>query len=123
MANVLTFSTTLGNTLADAVDTAVGSAGTLEFQTSGNAEIATLTLTDPAFGDAVDKVITLDTDPVLQDTNATAGTMAKFVIKNAGTTTVVTGTVGVSGEAINFAGGVAVETGDTVELTSFTITF
>jgi hypothetical protein len=123
MANVLTFSTTLGNTLADAVDTAVGAAGTLEFATSADAEVATLTLANPAFGDAVNKVITLDTDPVLQDTNANAGTMAKFFIKNAGTTTVVTGTVGVSGEAINFSGGVVVEAGDTVELTSFTITF
>jgi len=123
MSNVLTFSETLGNTLADAVDTAVGAAGTLEFQTSGNAEVATLTLANPAFGNAASKAIELDCDPVLQDTDASAGTMAKFVIKNAGTTTVVTGTVGVSGEAINFAGGVVVEEGDTVELTSFTITF
>ena len=123
MSNVLTFSTTLGNTLADAVDTAVGAAGTLEFATSGNAEVATLTLANPAFGPADAKAIELDTDPVLQDTNANAGTMAKFFIKNAGTTTVVEGTVGTSGEAINFAGGVVVEEGDTVELTSFTITF
>ena len=122
MSNVLTFATTLGNTLADAVDTAVGAAGTLEFATSADAEVATLTLAATAFGDAANKVITLAGVP-LSDTNANAGTMAKFFIKNAGTTTVVTGTVGVSGEAINFSGGVAVESGDTVELTSFTITF
>jgi hypothetical protein len=122
MSNVLTFSTTLASTLADAVDTAVGAAGTLEFQTSGNAEVATLTLSNPAFDSAVDGLITLEGVP-LSDTDASAGTMAKFVLKNAGTTIVVTGTVGVSGEAINFSGGVAVESGDTVELTALTIQF
>ena len=122
MSNVLTFAATLASTLADAVDTAVGAAGTLEFQTSGNAEVATLTLQNPAFDAATAGLITLEGVP-LSDTDASAGTMAKFVLKNAGTTVVVTGTVGVSGEAINFSGGVAVEAGDTVELTSFTITF
>ena len=48
--------------------------------------------------------------------------MAKFVIKSGGTTTQITGTVGVSASDINFAGGVTVGVGDTVTLTSFTIT-
>lgn len=117
----LTLATTMRDAIADAVDTLVGTSATLEFQTSGDAEVATLTLGNPAFGASSSGVITLSGTP-LSDTDATGGTMAKFVIKSAGTTTQITGTVGTSAEDINFAGGVAVTAGDTVQLTSFTIT-
>ena len=123
MSNVLTFGSTLKDTLADAVDTAVGSTATIEFQTSGGTPVATASLNNPAFGAASSGVITLDVDPAIQDTDAAGGTMAKFQIKSGGTTMQVEGTVGTSGEAINFAGGLVVDAGDTVELTSFTITF
>jgi hypothetical protein len=124
MANVLTFGSTLQNTLASAVETAVGSTATLEFQLSGGTEVATLTLASDPFTGPSSGVITLAGTP-LQDTSATgnASPMARFQIKSAGTTMQVQGTVGVSGEAINFAGGVTVDPGDTVELTSFTISF
>jgi hypothetical protein len=58
------------------------------------------------------------------DTNATGGTMAKFVIRDNGSPSVLilTGSVGTSGQDINFAGGLLVGASDTVELTSFTIT-
>jgi hypothetical protein len=120
MANVLTFGSTLQNTLASAVETAA----TLEFQLSGGTEVATLTLASDPFTGPSSGVITLAGVP-LQDTSATgnASPMARFQIKSAGTTMQVQGTVGVSGEAINFAGGVTVDPGDTVELTSFTISF
>ena len=117
----LTLATTMRNAIADAVDTQIGTSATLEFQTSGDVEVATLTLANPAFGAASNGVITLSGTP-LSDTNATGGTMAKFVIKSGGTTVQITGTVGTSGADINFAGGVAVGAGDTVTLTSFTIT-
>lgn len=117
----LTLATTMRNAIADAVDTLVGTTATLEFQTSGDVEVATLTLGNPAFGAASSGVITLSGTP-LSDTNATGGTMAKFVIKSGGTTVQITGTVSTSGADINFAGGLTVGASDTVTLTSFTIT-
>lgn len=117
----LTLATTMKNAIADQVDTTVGTTATLEFQTSGDVEVATLTLGNPAFGAASSGTITLSGTPI-SDTNATGGTMAKFVIKSGGTTVQITGTVGTSGSDINFAGGLTVGAGDTVTLTSLTIT-
>jgi hypothetical protein len=117
----LTLATTMRDAIANAVDATIGTSATLEFQTSADAEVATLTLGSPAFGDSSTGVITLSGTP-LSDTSATAGTMAKFVIKSGGTTAQITGTVSTSGADINFSGGVVVTGGDTVQLTSFTIT-
>ena len=117
----LTLATTMRDAIADAVDTRIGAAATLEVQDSGNTEIATLTLGNPAFGASSTGVITLSGVP-LSDTNATGGTMAKFQIKSGGTTVEISGTVSTSGADINFAGGLVVGAGDTVTLTSFTIT-
>jgi hypothetical protein len=117
----LTLATTMRDAIADAVDTRIGTTATLEFATSGDVEVATLTLGNPAFGASSTGVITLSGTP-LSDTDATGGTMAKFFIKSAGTTTEITGTVGTTASDINFAGGVTVGVGDTVTLTSFTIT-
>jgi hypothetical protein len=107
--------------IANAVDTRIGATATIELQTSGDVEVATISLDNPAFGDSSTGVITLAGVP-LSDTNATGGTMAKFVIKSGGTTTEITGSVGTSGEDINFAGGLTVGAADTVTLTALTIT-
>lgn len=117
----LTLATTMRNAIADAVDATIGTSATLEFQTSGDVEVATLTLGNPAFGAASSGVITLSGAPI-SDTSATGGTMAKFVIKSGGTTTQITGAVGTSGSDINFAGGLTIGAGDTVTLDSLTIT-
>jgi hypothetical protein len=117
----LTLATTMRDAIADAVDTRVGTTATMEFQDSGNTEVATISLANPAFGASSTGTITLGGVP-LSDTSATGGTMAKFVIKSGGTTTEITGTVGTSGQDINFPGGLTVGAGDTVTLTSFTIT-
>ncbi len=117
----LTLATTMRDAIADAVDTRIGTTATIEFQTSGDVEVATISLGNPAFGASSTGTITLSGTP-LSDTNATGGTMAKFVIKSGGTTTEITGTVSTSGADINFAGGLVVGAGDTVTLTSFTIT-
>jgi hypothetical protein len=117
----LTLATTMRDAIADVVDTTIGTTATLELQDSGNTEIATLTLGNPAFGASSSGVITLAGVP-LSDTNATGGTMAKFQIKSGGSTVQVSGTVSTSGADINFAGGLVVGAGDTVTLTSFTIT-
>ncbi len=107
--------------IADAVDTRIGATATLELQDSGNTEIATISLGNPAFGASSTGTITLSGVP-LSDTNATGGTMAKFQIKSGGTTVEISGTVSTSGADINFAGGLVVGAGDTVTLTAFTIT-
>lgn len=117
----LTLVTAMRDAIANAVDTEIGTTATLEFQTSGDVEVATITLGNPAFGNSSTGTITMNGQP-LSDTSATGGTMAKFKILSGGTTEKIAGTVGTSGADINFAGGVAVGAGDTVELTSFTIT-
>jgi hypothetical protein len=122
----LTLETVTRNTIADAVDNLInsgGGAGYLEFQTSGDVEVATITFDATAFGAAATGVITMASAPK-SDTNATAGTMAKFKIFDNGApgALLITGTVATSGGDINFAGGLTVGTGDTVELTSLTIT-
>jgi hypothetical protein len=117
----LTLATTMRDAIADAVDTRIGTTATLELQDSGNTEIATITLGNPAFGASSTGVITMTGQP-LSDTNATGGTMAKFQIKSGGTTVEISGTVSTTGADINFAGGLVVGAGDTVTLTTFTIT-
>jgi hypothetical protein len=120
----LTLGSSMRSAIANAVDSRIGTAATLEFQTSGSAEVATLTLGNPAFGTAPDPtagVITLTGVP-LSDTDATGGTMEKFVIKRDGSSIEITGTVGLSGSDINFLDSVTVAAGDTVILTSLTIT-
>jgi hypothetical protein len=122
----LTLATPMRDAIANAVDNEInigGGAGYLEFQTSGDAEVATITFDATAFGVASTGVITMSSAPK-QDTNANAGTMAKFKIFDNGAPGVllITGSVGTSNEDINFAGGLTIGAGDTVELTSFTIT-
>ena len=117
----LTLATTMRDAIADAVDTRIGTTATLEFQTAASAEVATITLGNPAFGASSTGTITMTGQP-LSDTTATGGVMTKFVIKSGGTTTEITGTVSTSAADINFAGGTTVGAGDTVTLTSFTIT-
>lgn len=117
----LTLETAMRDAISNAVDTEVGTTATLEFQTSVDVEVATLTLGNPAFGASSTGAIALSGTP-LSDTTATGGVMAKFRIKSAGTTNKIAGVVGTSGQDINFAGGLTVGAGDTVTLTSFTIT-
>jgi hypothetical protein len=124
MATTLTLSDLAKNAMLDALDTYVGSTATLEFQTAGGTEVATLTLTNPAFETAASGAMALDCNPDLTDSSATgnASAVTQFKIKVGGTTDAITGTVGTSGEAINFAGGTTFGAGDAVTLTEFTIT-
>jgi hypothetical protein len=91
----LTLETNLRNALADAIDDLVNTgAGTanLKFETSGDAEVATINFNNPAFGAAATGVITLQGTP-LQDSSATGGTVAQFSIYNRNGTQVLEGTV------------------------------
>ena len=122
----LTLTTPMRDAIADAVDATInggGGAGYLEFQTSGDAEVATITFEATAFGASNTGVITMAGAPK-SDTNANAGTMAKFKIYDNGApgTLLITGTVGSGTGDIDFPGGLLIGAGDTVTLTSFTIT-
>ena len=122
----LTLTDTMRDAIADAVDATInggGGAGYLEFQTSGDVEVATITFEATAFGVSSSGTITMASAPK-QDTTATGGDMAKFRIYDNGApgTELILGTVGTSGSDINFSGGLTIGVGDTVELTTFTIT-
>jgi hypothetical protein len=115
--------TNLRNALADAIDDLVNTgAGTanLKFETSGDAEVATINFNNPAFGAAATGVITLQGTP-LQDSSATGGTVAQFSIYNRNGTKVLEGTVATSGADINITSTTIAAT-EVVQLTSLTIT-
>ena len=93
--------------------------GTLEIQTSGDVEVATLTFGTPAFGSAAAGVATANS--ITDDTNATGGTAAKAQLKNSGGTAIVNCSVGTSGQDINLSS-VSIGAGDTVSISSLTYT-
>lgn len=116
----VTHPTAVRNAIADAVvdliDAGAG-AGTLEFQTSGDVEVATLTFSDPAFGAAASGTATASA--ITSDTTATGGTIAKFAIKDSDDTDVIYGSVGTAGEDINLSS-LVVAANDTVSVSSLT---
>ena len=120
---VLTLETSLRNAIADAIDTEVNTGAgtaTLVFETSGDAEVATINLQNPAFGAAAAGVITLQGTP-LTDASAAGGTTVQFSIYNRNSAKQLEGSVATSGADINITSTVIAAT-ETVELTAFTIT-
>jgi hypothetical protein len=116
----LTLETVARNAAADGVVDLLDG-GTLELQTSGDVEVATLSFGTPAFGDAAVGVATANA--IADDTNATGGTAAKFVAKTSGGAAVFEGSVGAtgSGEDIELSS-TSIASGETVEITSLTYT-
>ena len=106
------------NAIVDLIDAGTG-AGTLEIQDSGNTEIATLTFSDPAFGNAATGVATANA--ITSDTSATGGTAAKFEIKDGDSDTVLSGSVGTSGADLNL-NTLTIGAGATVSIDSLTVT-
>jgi hypothetical protein len=97
--------------------------GTLEIGTSGMGSVlAVLTLADPC-GSASGGTLTFDFDPDISDTSANAtGTAAEARIKDSDGTVVISGlTVGTSGTDI-ILDSTSITTGQTVTLTTGTIT-
>ena len=115
--------TALRNVLADAIDneinTGAGTA-TFVFETSGDVEVATIDLQDPAFGAAAAGVITLAGVP-LSDTSATGGTTVQASVFDQDTEKQFELTVGTSGTEIIISSTVIGAT-DQVDLTALTIT-
>jgi hypothetical protein len=118
----ITHLTALRNTLADAavdsLDVGSGSAsGSLEFRTSGDVEVATLALSNPAAGSASSGTATFNS--ITSDTSATGGTVAKFALKDRDGTAKIFGAVATSGGDINLSS-LSVGAGDTVSVSSLT---
>lgn len=106
------------NAVVDLIDAGSG-AGALVFRTSGNSEVATLPFSDPAFGNAATGVATAGA--ITSDTNATGGTTDRATLEDSDTNAYITASVGTSGEDINLSS-VVIGPGDTVAMTSLTVT-
>lgn len=115
--------TVLRNVLADAIDAEINTGSgtaTFIFETSGDSEVATINLQDPAFGAASSGVITL-AGVTLSDTSATGGTVAQCSIEDKDGTKQLEMTCGTSGTEIIISS-TSVAATDQVDLTALTIT-
>lgn len=106
------------NAIVDLIDGG-SSAGTLQFETSGDVEVATLTFSDPAFGNASGGTATANS--ITDDTNATGGTVGQASIYDSDDNKIMECTVGTSGADINLSS-LTVGAGDTVSCSSLTVT-
>lgn len=103
------------------IDAGAG-AGKLKIRNSSNTILATITLADPS-GTVSNGVLTFDFDPDVSDTSADAsGTADNAIITDSNDVTVISGlTVGTSGTDI-VLDSVSITAGQTVTLTTGTIT-
>lgn len=93
--------------------------GYLEFQTSGNSEVATLPFSATAFGAAAAGVATANA--ITSDTSATGGTIAKARLKNAaGTDKILCSVTATGGGGDIELSSVIISAGQTVSLSSLT---
>ena len=107
------------NAIVDLLDAGAGAA-TLIFVTSdGSTEVATLTFSDPAFGDSAVGVATASA--ITSDTSATGGTSTIALMKDSNATEVLRCTVGTSGADINLSNNV-IAASETVAVTALTVT-
>ena len=123
-------SASLANTLADAIDSALGNAGTIKIYTgtqpatadtaASGTLLATFTLGSPGFGVASGGTITLNGTPLTVAAAAT-GTAGWFRMATSGSTTILDGSVGTSGNQINL-NTTSITSGVNVTITSGTIT-
>lgn len=113
----------LQNILADTIDTEINTgAGTsnLQFETSGDAEVATIDFQNPAFGNAVVGVLTLQ-GVTLSDLSATGGVTVQASIYDRDGTKQLEMTVGTAATEIIISS-TTVGATDQVDLTALTIT-
>ena len=122
----LTLTTAARNAACDAiVDLVDGgstdASGDLVLMTSGDVEVATLVLSNPAFGAASSGVATAAT--ITSDSSATGGTAALFKIVDRDNTEIWRGTVGTTGSGADLEMSTTViGAGDIVAVTALTFT-
>lgn len=104
--------------IVDSVDAGAG-AGYVQFETSGDVEVATLVCSDPAFGAAASGTATAAS--ITSDTNATGGTVAQASWYDSNNAKKWENTVGTSGAEITISS-TTIGAGDTVSMSSFTVT-
>lgn len=110
----------LCNAAVDSIDNGAA-AGSLEFQTSGNVEVATLTFSDPAFGAASSGTATASA--ITSDTSATGGTIAKAVMKDSdGNSKILCSVTATGGGGDIELSSVIVSAGQTVSMSALTYT-
>lgn len=104
------------NAVVDLLDS-----GDIRFETAANNEVATCDFAATAFGDANVGVATAAT--ISDDTSAAGGTIDHAVLRKSDTTKVMTCTVTVTGGGGDIeVTSLAIGVGDTVSVTSFTVT-
>lgn len=107
------------NAIVDLIDSG-SAAGRLIFQTSGDVEVATLTFSDPAFGNAAAGTAIAGT--IVNDLNATGGNIAQAsFFSTSPSTKILEATVSTSGADINLSS-TSISAGDVVSVTSLTVT-
>lgn len=123
----VTHPTAFRDTVADLVDSTLGTTAKLVFRLSGTAgspgtAVATLSMANPAFGASSSGTITAGT--ITSDTNATgnASPVATATLQTGAGTVVVHCAVAASASDINMTGGLTVAAGDTVSCSSLTYT-
>ncbi len=118
----ITLSTAARNAMADAlvdlVDGGTG-AGNLVIMTAADAEVATLVLSNPAFGAAATGAAAANA--ITDDTSATGGVATLHKFENGNNTEIWRGTTGTSGEDLNLSS-TTIGAGDTVSVTAYTVT-
>jgi hypothetical protein len=124
--------TATADALANAVTTTVGTSGkiiiysgtepaTANTALSGNTALATFTLNSTAFGSSSSGVITLNGTPLTVAADATGSATFFRLLKSDGTTVVLQGTVGTSGQQLNL-NTVSITSAVNVTITSGTVT-
>ncbi len=123
----VTHPTAFRNTVADLVDSELGTTAKLVFRLSGSAgspgtAVATLAFGNPAFGSSSSGTITANS--ITSDTNATgnASPVATATMETGAGTVIVHCAVAASGSDINLTGGLTIGAGDTVSCSSLTYT-
>lgn len=120
----LTLQAVMRDAIADELDTSinVSGPGTLEFETAGDVEVATIAFQNPAFGGSSAGVITMAGQP-LTDASATGSgsDVTQFSIYDGAAQKQLEGSVATSGADINITS-VTIAATESVELTTFTIT-
>jgi len=111
--------TALCNTAVDLVDGGAG-AGKLKFLNASATVLCTITLADPAFGDASGPSALLLGVPK-QGAVTVAGTITQFYFTDSNDVTVIAGTVSTSGADINLSS-VAVSVNDVIQVDSIQYT-
>lgn len=109
------------NAIVDLVDAGAGAGTLVLYLANGSTEVATLTFSDPAFGNASTGVATASA--ITSDTSATgnvsAATVAKFL--DSAATEVLSCSVGIGTGDIQLSNNV-IAAGETVAITALTVT-